>query len=36
MSMTGNDYMVNYNATKLKAQYACGFGVLVLSAALRS
>ena len=28
MSMTGNDYMVSYNATKLKAQYACGFGVL--------
>ena len=28
MSMTGNDYMVAYNATKLKAQYACGFGVL--------
>ena len=28
MSMTGNDYMVTYNATKMKAQYAIGAGVL--------
>ena len=28
MSMTGNDYDVMYNATKLKAQYALGAGVL--------
>ena len=28
MSMTGNDYDVMYNATKLKAQYAIGAGVL--------
>ena len=28
MSMSGNDYEVMYNSTKMKAQYACGFGVL--------
>ena len=28
MSMTGNDYDVMYNATKMKAQYAIGAGVL--------
>ena len=28
MSSTGNDYSVMYNSTKLKAQYAAGFGVL--------
>ena len=28
MSQTGNDYQVMYNSTKIKAQYACGFGVL--------
>ena len=28
MSQTGNDYEVMYNSTKLKAQYAAGFGVL--------
>ena len=28
MSMTGNDYDVMYNSTKLKAQYAIGSGVL--------
>lgn len=28
MSMTGNDYDVMYNSTKLKAQYAIGAGVL--------
>ena len=28
MSQTGNDYSVMYNSTKLKAQYAAGFGVL--------
>ncbi len=28
MSSTGNDYSVMYNSTKLKAQFAAGFGVL--------
>ena len=28
MSMTGNDYQVTYNATKIKGQYAIGAGVL--------
>ena len=28
LSMTGNDYDVMYNATKMKAQYAIGAGVL--------
>ena len=28
MSMTGNDYDVMYNATKMKAQYSIGAGVL--------
>ena len=28
MSQTGTDYSVLYNSTKLKAQYAAGFGVL--------
>jgi hypothetical protein len=28
MSMTGNDYQVTYNATKVKGQYAIGAGVL--------